>query len=737
MRSKSCYYKFFMSFLMVLLAPMLTIFLIFMASRGIVRDQILTASRDTLNQFFLRVDEIVDEAQDICISIVNNQDSRFYSKRIVDQSSKRAFYTWKIKQQLAAYTGEKYFDIFEYYPSEDYVISANNASAKLDTYYELYYGSSEADYRDEFRNIAETPDKKPVLLSMNGRSSDSFLCIAMRQSNYKNEKYDYVLVAVLKPEYMLGLLESVENGDQKGISMIMNSNQKGIFSTNDIVYEDSFRGEDYVIQERQSRVIGVYYTYAVPNSYFWSKLFSLYVICGIGTAVSIILGIVIAVRQTDKVYRPVGNIVSELQRESAVYDAKTKTEFEFIKMLFEEEKKEKQLLNKTIYKGKVLKKTSFIFSLLNGSNEVPEKMDDIFRENGISLCSDLFCVALLQLAQGGSETNRINTFIVTNVFEELCNQECSGYAVALNDTKYAVLANLSESGDKEKLLRMLEKGNDFLDRHYGMRFTVGVSTVCEGMRGIHVAYEEAGHAIEYSFLMGRGNIIDYSETSGREFKYLQATELKMLYMVTDYLGDERAGGESAEWMVEDMLAEYEIHEEASMEAVQCFQFETVNMFYRILMQEGLWTEEWKQRVMTLLEQATLEDFKVQFARLLTDIYCKKQEQTDEQDVCAKVHDYIEEHYGEEQLSRTLLGELFGIAPGYLSRLFKEKYRFTIPEYISITRVDNAKQSLKNTNMSVQEIAKKSGFVNSASFIRTFKRQEGITPNVYREFSSNQ
>ena len=115
------------------------------------------------------------------------------------------------------------------------------------------------------------------------------------------------------------------------------------------------------------------------------------------------------------------------------------------------------------------------------------------------------------------------------------------------------------------------------------------------------------------------------------------------------------------------------------------------------------------------------------------LYRKKQEKAGEQDVCAKVKEYIERYYGKEQLSRAQLSEMFGIAPGYLSKLFKEKYQFTIPEYISRTRVENAKLQLRNTSTSVQEIAERNGFVNSASFIRTFKRLEGITPNVYREF----
>ena len=95
-------------------------------------------------------------------------------------------------------------------------------------------------------------------------------------------------------------------------------------------------------------------------------------------------------------------------------------------------------------------------------------------------------------------------------------------------------------------------------------------------------------------------------------------------------------------------------------------------------------------------------------------------------------EYIEAHYKEEQLSRTVLGEIFGISHPYLSKLFKEKYQVSIADYITQTRIKNAKRQLRDTDRNVQEIAEQNGFVNSNSFIRAFKRQEGITPGGYRE-----
>lgn len=730
---KSYYYKFFLSFIMVLFVPTLTIALIFISSQSIIKEQILQASRNTLNQFFQRVDDVLQEAQEVCVTIVNSDDSKSYSKKIIDQYDKRAFNTWKIQQLLKGYMGEKYLDIFIYYPEKDYVISANYASMNLDSYYKLHYGSRGDDFRDEFKSVATTSYKKPVLLSMNEKTSEAYLCVAMKQANYKHEKYNYVLVVVLRPEYVTELLDNVMDDEQNGVSMILNEEQEGIFSTDGIIYEEEFNENLYMIQKQQSKVIDVSYVHAVPYSYFWGKLFNLYIISGVGTVVSVALGIFIVIRQTNKMYRPVGGIVNELQQQSTVtYDAGTNTEFEFIKMLFDKEKREKLVMNKTIRQGELFQRTNFIFSLLQGNNEISETTDNIFAENGIILMSDYFCVALLQLEHNTSPENKMITFVVTNVFEELCSRSGRGYVIGLSDTEFAIFVNLDVKRDKEQLHSILDEGKSFLSQHCDMNMTIGISNIQEGMQGIHTAYQEAKRALNYSYLLGKNRMIDYLEIVDREFRYCQTFELKMLHTVTEYLEGSMDVVDTLN-LVEGLLEDYEIDENVSLETMECFEFETISIFHRCLMEEGLWTVLWRKQIMKLLEQPTLEAFKVYFAELLLQLNQEKKDMAEDQDVCAKVKEYIEMYYGEEQTSRTQLSELFGIAPGYLSKLFKEKYKFTIPEYISRVRVDNAKQQLRNTDYSVQEIAEKNGFINSASFIRTFKRQEGITPNVYREY----
>lgn len=52
-----------------------------------------------------------------------------------------------------------------------------------------------------------------------------------------------------------------------------------------------------------------------------------------------------------------------------------------------------------------------------------------------------------------------------------------------------------------------------------------------------------------------------------------------------------------------------------------------------------------------------------------------------------------------------------------------------------TRLSCAKELLTHTNQSVGEVAFHSGFSDVNNFIRTFRRETGMTPLRYREYQN--
>ena len=64
------------------------------------------------------------------------------------------------------------------------------------------------------------------------------------------------------------------------------------------------------------------------------------------------------------------------------------------------------------------------------------------------------------------------------------------------------------------------------------------------------------------------------------------------------------------------------------------------------------------------------------------------------------------------------------------RIFKAGVGLTPTEYINRLRINQAKELLSNTDMSVCEIAEAVGFADQNYFGRVFKKQTGTSPKKY-------
>ena len=66
------------------------------------------------------------------------------------------------------------------------------------------------------------------------------------------------------------------------------------------------------------------------------------------------------------------------------------------------------------------------------------------------------------------------------------------------------------------------------------------------------------------------------------------------------------------------------------------------------------------------------------------------------------------------------------------RSFKHYMGMTPMQYITSIRINKAKELLKNTNYSIQEISALAGYENPLYFSRIFRKQTGMSPSRYRK-----
>lgn len=94
-------------------------------------------------------------------------------------------------------------------------------------------------------------------------------------------------------------------------------------------------------------------------------------------------------------------------------------------------------------------------------------------------------------------------------------------------------------------------------------------------------------------------------------------------------------------------------------------------------------------------------------------------------------EYIAENLSKE-LTVSQIAESFNISVYYLSHIFKAETGTSITEYRNELRLTKAKLLLKNTDVSVSNIAEQVGFGNLSYFTEVFSRSEKISPTNYRK-----
>lgn len=94
--------------------------------------------------------------------------------------------------------------------------------------------------------------------------------------------------------------------------------------------------------------------------------------------------------------------------------------------------------------------------------------------------------------------------------------------------------------------------------------------------------------------------------------------------------------------------------------------------------------------------------------------------------------YIEEKGMEPDFSLQRIAEYFHMSPSNFSHYFKKTIGQNFKEYIDMQRIQKSAQLLRNTSQTLEEVSRQTGFSNTSSFIRCFKKIVGTTPGQYRE-----
>ncbi len=99
----------------------------------------------------------------------------------------------------------------------------------------------------------------------------------------------------------------------------------------------------------------------------------------------------------------------------------------------------------------------------------------------------------------------------------------------------------------------------------------------------------------------------------------------------------------------------------------------------------------------------------------------------------KAMEYMDQHFDAPLLVKDI-ATVVGLSSSHFTLLFRRELGYAPHEYLSLRRVNHAKELLLSTTKSIREVAFSSGFASEENFIRAFKKATGSSPTAFRTYN---
>ncbi len=398
-----------------------------------------------------------------------------------------------------------------------------------------------------------------------------------------------------------------------------------------------------------------------------------------------------------------------------------------------------------LYKQSMKRKNDLLKVVLSGET-IPSDIEKELRLCGVELEYEYFCVAEIETSKYANiffeenadeqEALQLAKYIVSNVYEDLFNEELKVYSVE-KSTKVVLVINCADVTEniKSDIKKILDFGAAFIEENFNIALKLAVSKIDKGIESISRCYKSIMRAKDYRSVNGSGILdsedMETGEVSDGYYYYPVKSEQKLVVAIK--------GSNYSE--IEKEIAELfsqNIAKNTTPKFIKIMAMNIVGVFIRTINTSETDINEFFS--VFNHTYATIERFEsikeVESSLLvLAEYICRcidNDEQRFRRNAVDEIKKYVNEHYSDPMLNVNYIAEEFSMKASFLSSLFKKQEKTGLLEYITSMRIDEAKRLLKNSDYTMSVIAEKTGFTSERTFFRAFEKYVGISPGKFRK-----
>ena len=450
-------------------------------------------------------------------------------------------------------------------------------------------------------------------------------------------------------------------------------------------------------------------------------------------AVLFIGGILLSLVLSRSNYKPIQKLVQKIVDQDTMADQEQEgiNEFEIITNKWTDVQNKNEELSALLNRQRPMVVASCLRRILKGKFKTSEEMEATLKSANINLSYRYNFVILLPIPVEDSFEEDKNLRIMT-VLAGFMQPFIHVYGLdMLKDNGIAVIVNCGERTAGEKNVDIRLSVADHLCRELETRYEISIpfyiGRIYEDVMDINRSFLESAAIASDYHMLGNQKVILFEEI-GYEEQNIQYPILEQALFIQCL---KQANEEAALKALDNMIGEIEPLK--SFVITQCLCFDIINITIKTLDQlKGF--ELKNVDLKKLITFKSLPEFREKMAGLTIEMCRQFAEFKDSRNNERKSErlDYVTCHYGDSSMGLESVADEFGVSSNYLSRFFKQETGCSFIQYVTMIRMDRARELLVNSNKQIKEIVAEIGYIDVANFVRKFKGYEGVTPGQYRE-----
>ncbi|QGQ95138.1 AraC family transcriptional regulator [Paenibacillus psychroresistens] len=594
-------------------------------------------------------------------------------------------------------------------------------------------------------------------------TQDHILTFILRPNYALTNAYKGAIVIHVNEQYILNTIKSIRSSsddvfvmDEKGLVLSHTNSEDFMqsFATKPYIQKilNSTKKSDHFVTEVEGRKqlvtfvesneLNWYFVSVKPYNLLISDISTLKNFTWLLALVIILLGVLLAYFAANRLYNPLGRLISKVYAASGNTTPGTeqnRNEFALLSEAFSNVIDQASSVDIEIKQSLPVLKKAYLQHLLKGTLQDLSSTHVIQSNIDAYFTSPYYTVLLAQIdnyddfhQQHNQKKQGLFRFSICNISNELLLKHVNNETIVMDEKNIAILLFLGTPTVPAHILITLAEIQEVIRSYFNFTISFSVGDSVSLRNEIHLSFESAQEYAKYRLFYGHQSIIHQEmipDPQNHTSLYPNLAEKKLNEALRLSHADKTE--QALDQFVKAMK------EMTYYQALSCAN-QLLNSLMRDfdgalnIMQEH--SKEYYDTVNQLHQKETLQEI-----HFLLQSFCRLIQTLTENKNISKttalidsICSYLQKNYHEPDLGIETIAANAQLTPSYLGKLFRSHSQMSFNDYLKNIRLEEAKKLLLNTNDPITVISEKVGVLNTTYFFTLFKKTYGISPNQYRE-----